>query len=273
MNLKEYLENFGKIQTFYGVEEKFDNKLVKFQIKLKNKIEKENLAKEIQQLVFKKVPKNLYVCVSDKSWYTNQGKEYKISSIATISLDKGLVEKEFKNELKKSERVRKEKLRYLEEKIKPFLKNLMQSKLVWGCIVRGDLLDPNRFPHRFSDIDIVILTNFKSDDMKNKKILIDMLKSSLCTIILEYYNFYSGGKFYGERKLLVKKKSKHEIGFSVISMLDFENLHKIWKEKKRYIRKYDAQNFSNARILFEKRGTAKKFLKLFLSLAPGHNAF
>jgi len=267
MNLREYIEKVGGYQTFYRVKDRGTSKSFESQIKLKSKKERNKIANEIQKATFAVRPKNLYIFVSDKSWYIGP-ETCKIASLVTVSIDKNRGKNEFKKELLKSEKIRKEKLRYLHKNIKPILLKTIKLGLVIGCIIRGDLVDKNRYPNKSSDIDVLILTNFKYEDFENRKKLVTILKKSPCSIALDYVIFYPNGSFSSKGRLLTNKSTTNEVEYTVVSMQEFEDTYRLWKKHKIHISKYDAQNFSNAKILIDKKSSAKRFLRMVLSLSP-----
>ncbi len=264
MHLEQYINKVGGVQTFYRIYD-YNAQCVVPQIKLKTG--KVRMAKEIQEAVFRKAPKGIFVFISDLANYTYLNKEPKIASIVTIATDRQRGKEEFKAELKKSSEIRKDYLTYVHTTLKPFLKNLMKSPLVAGCILRGDIMDVHRFPSKSSDIDIVILTNFESNDAWKKEQIINLIKKSPCNVVLDYYEF-DKGSFFSKGVPITKRKSKYKVEYAIISLPSFRRAYLIWKKRGKKIKKYDAENFSCAKILFDKNNSAKRFLKMLLSLAP-----
>ena len=67
---------------------------------------------------------------------------------------------------------------------------------------------------------------------------------------------------------ITKRKSKYGVEYAIISLPSFRFAYKIWKKRGEKIKKYDAENFSCAKILLDKNNSAKRFLKMLLALAP-----
>jgi len=266
MSLKEYLEKNKEIKIIYGLQSKYSNDFVKMQLKVRNK---NKLVKQLQDLIFrKKKIKGIYLFSSKKVPYILYGDEFPAVDILVLSLDKKKGLKAFGNEIKKSEKIRKEKINFLMNKFKPFLRKLMKTEYVLASIGRGDIFDKNRLPNKYSDIDIVLITNFRSHSWTKKRELINHLKKSPVTTAVDYYIFFKKGGFSGHSKLLINRNVKYNIEFSIISYPDFTRLYKIWKKKGIKIRRYDVNTFSNAKIIFQKNNIGKEFLRKYLSLAP-----
>jgi len=264
MHLKQYIKKVGGVQTFYRIYDYYAQCAVP-QIKLKTG--RAGLAKEIQDAVFRGAPKGVFVFISDLANYIYYDKEPKIASIVTIATDRWRGKEEFKAELKKSAEIRRDYLNYVQATLKPFLKNLIKSPLVAGIILRGDIMDPKRFPSKASDIDIVILTNFKSDDAEKREQIIKLIKKSPCNVVLDYYKF-NDGSFHSSGVPITNRKSNYKVEYAIISLPSVARAYIIWKKSGKKIKKYDAENFLCAKILFDKNNSAKKFLKMLLSLAP-----
>lgn len=269
--LEHYLGKLeNNTQTIYHVEEIYNTKLLP-QITSK-KQDAEEIANQIRNLVFSTKPlmislnNRIYSLVSDQSWYIEHEKEYKIAGISTLSLDPNLCKTIFENELKNSEIIRKEKLEYVREALIPFLGSLSED-LVSGCILRGDLVDKNKFPTPNSNIDLIILTNFQHYDKVRADQLLSQLRGVPCDSELDYYAIGPKG-YTTEGVPFTNKGSKHKVEFSVISLPGFNELCISMRKIGQTLTKYVAENFPHAIILQQKQDAARQFLDKTLKFSP-----
>jgi len=248
MNIARYIKEHGTA-VFYRVTD-YPSKRLLEQVKDKS------LEKSIREAVYKEAPEGVHIFISDISYYPYGKSDRKIASFVVFSLDRVEGESVYNEEIRKSKEIRKELKKYVKNKILPFVKNLD----VIGSILIGDIIDKSKYPTKYSDIDIVLLTD-KQYPHKSIKDLIKKLKESPGKVKVNAYNL-PGWKITSR---VIKKKGDVPVEYNLISYPKFVSMYKTWKRKHKLLPKYSKVAFSSAEVLTG-RDAAEDFIRKVIEL-------
>lgn len=169
------------------------------------------LYKEASRLVFDG-SKKYAIKTSEISIYTWGAK---IADIVIIGKDEHKVELDYIKELKKSEKIKKELLEYLNKRVMPIVKDVFKLKNVAAIGHRGSLTIPTRKATPLSDIDLFILL-----DDSSAETIIEKLKKVPGSVSI--INMFQDEKVV-ETSI---KKGKYKVNFDLIPADKFVEAYK-----------------------------------------------
>lgn len=256
MNLVEYLKSRGGTKTFYHVIHNKDH--IKFQIQLESDGATE-LAEDVIEAVYGNKNPNIFVFNTTPSDYIEVGKE-SVTDISVLSLSEEYGKRQFELELGESEKHRRRLLSHLEHELMPFLDRLKEIEEINGLILRGDLVDPRRYPNRWSDINITAILNFWHYEKEKIGRLINFLKACPGTVIYSAWEFdFKYPSFYAKGEFLIENPGGFAAYYDLISLPSVSRL----SEKLRFSdMPYFRRNYSLAKVLYDNDGVCEEFLKI-----------
>lgn len=256
MDLIEYLREQGGTKNFYHVIHNKDH--IKFQIQLESDGASE-LAEEIIEAVYENKNPDIFVFNTPPSEYIEVGEEL-VTDISVLSLSEEEGKKQFESELGESEKHRKRMLSYLEHELMPFLNELKEREEIIGLILRGDLVDPERYPNKLSDINITAIIDFWHYDNEEIGRLIEFLRTSPGTVIYSVWKFdFEASNFYSNADFLIENPGGFVAYYDLISL---PSISKLFGKLKFSDMSYFKKNYSLAKVLYDEGGSCEEFLKI-----------
>ena len=248
MDIAEYVKKHGTV-VFYRVTDYPSKRLLE-------QAKDRGLEKSIREAVYKKAPEGIHIFISDISYYPYGKTDRKIASFVVFARDRVEGENVYNEEIRKAKEIRKELKKYIKNKIVPFIGTLN----IMGAILIGDVIDKNKYPTKYSDIDIVLLTD-KQYPHKSIKDLIKTLKGSPGSVRVNAYQL-PGWKII---RRTLKKEGDVSVEYNLISYPKFISLYKRWKKVHKQLPKYSKVAFSSAKVLTGGK-VAEDFIKKVVEL-------